>query len=154
MFPNVAYKATVYRTGWLPKTAQKIKLLFSNVAYRATVHQTGDGAKKTPLVSSSKNKWHLHGLLVHIRKIFGLLICTLKSESQVLEKSRSISKPRKNFRFCKPWFFFRFGTWIFFQVYSTTSAFFRLETWKKSKFAAPEIFLGFEINLDFLICQF
>ena len=57
-----------------------------------------------------------------------LLICTLISENQGLEKSRSVSNPRNN----------------------SGSAFFQdgdLE--KKSRFAEPEIFLGFEIDLDF-----
>ena len=57
MFQNVAYRATVYRTGLLtgffpsisnfyftvqPRpTAQMVDLMFHNVIYRATVYRTG-----------------------------------------------------------------------------------------------------------------
>ena len=72
----------------------------------------------------------------------GLLICTLISQNQDLEKSRSAS----NFRKISGPAHLDF----FFQVYGINLAFFLggdLE--KKSRFAGPEIFLRFEADLDF-----
>ena len=70
-----------------------------------------------------------------------LLICTLISENQGLEKLRSVSNLGKN---SGP------ADLDFFQVYGINLAFFR---WtprkKKSRFAGPEIFLRFETDLDF-----
>ena len=76
----------------------------------------------------------------------GLLICTLISENQGLEKSRSVSNLRKKIWSCKPGFFLVCHL-DFFQVYS--SFFFRYRPRKKSRFAGPEIFLRFESDLDF-----
>ena len=49
-----------------------------------------------------------------------VLICTLLSENQGLEKSRS----QKNFRSCTFGFCFQYVTWIFFQVYGINLNFF------------------------------
>ena len=73
----------------------------------------------------------------------GLLICTLISENQGLEKPRSSSNLRKisgpaNMDF------FKFVAWIFFQINSINLAFFSR---KKSRFAGLEIFLQFETDL-------
>ena len=81
---------------------------------------------------------------------FSLLICTLISENQGLEKSRSASNLRKISGPANLDFFFQFVTWIFFQVYGINLAFFLggdLE--KKFRFAGPEMFLRFEADLDF-----
>ena len=74
----------------------------------------------------------------------GLLICTLISENQDLEKSRSASNLRK---ISGPAHldFFQFVTWIFFRF----SFFSRCRPRKKSRFAGPEIFLRFEADLHF-----
>ena len=64
-------------------------------------------------------------------KTASLLICTLISENQVLEKSRYISNPRK----------------ISGSANLVFSPSFHPE--KKSRFSANEFFLGFEIDLDF-----
>ena len=50
-------------------------------------------------------------------------------------------KPLKNFRSCKPGFFF--GFWC------KSNFFFRWRPWKKSRFAGPEVYLRFEADLDF-----
>jgi hypothetical protein len=79
----------------------------------------------------------------------GLLICTLISENQGLEISRSASNLRKisgpaNLDF------FSVCHLDIFQIYGINLAFFLggdLE--KKSRFAGPEIFLRFETDLDF-----
>ena len=78
-----------------------------------------------------------------------LLICTLTSENQGLEKLRSVSNLRKNFRACTPGFFFFSLSPGFFQVYGINLAFFLGgELKKKSRFAGPEIFLRFDADLD------
>ena len=59
----------------------------------------------------------------------GLLICTLISENQGLEKSRSISNPRKISGSTNLEFFSGLAL-DFFQVCSINPAFFRLKTWK------------------------
>ena len=79
---------------------------------------------------------------------FGLLICTLVSENQGLEKSRSAS----NLSFSGPanLDFFSVCHLNFFQIYSINLAFFsRGRPRKKSRFAGPENFLRFETDLDF-----
>ena len=76
-----------------------------------------------------------------VNKIFGLLICTLISENQGLEKLRSVSNLD----------FFSVCHLDFFQVYGINLAFFsRRRPRKKSRFAGTEIFLRFETDLDFL----
>ena len=83
-------------------------------------------------------------------KIFGLLICTLISENQGLEKSRSIPNRRKILGSANLDFFSGLAPG-FFQVYRINPAFFQGRDLKKkkSRFAEPEIFQGFEIDLDF-----
>ena len=79
----------------------------------------------------------------------GLLICTLISENQGLEKLRSVSNLRK---ISGPAHldFFSVCHLYFFQVYGINLAFFsRWRPRKKSRFAGPEIFLRFEADLDF-----
>ena len=81
--------------------------------------------------------------------IIGLLICTLISENQGLEKLRSVSNLRKILGPAKK-DFFSVCHLDFFQVYGINLAFFLggdLE--KKSRFAGPEIFLRFQADLDF-----
>ena len=79
----------------------------------------------------------------------GLLICTLISENQGLEKSRSASNLRKisgpaNLDF------FSVCHLDFFQVYGINLAFFsRWRPRKKSRLEGPKIFLRFEADLDF-----
>ena len=80
----------------------------------------------------------------------GLLICTLISENQGLEKSRSASNHRKisgpaNLDFVSVCHL------DFFQVYGIykSSFFSRWRPRKKSMFAGPEMFLRFEADLDF-----
>ena len=78
----------------------------------------------------------------------GLLICSLISENEGLEKSRSFSNLRK---ISGPAHldFFSVCHLDFFQVYGINLAFFsRWRSRKKSRFAGPEIFLRFETNLD------
>ena len=80
---------------------------------------------------------------------YGLLICTLISENQGLEKLRSVSNLRK---ISGPahLYFFSVCHLDFFQIYSINLAFFsRWRPRKKSRFAGPEIFLRFETDLDF-----
>ena len=79
----------------------------------------------------------------------GLLICSLIPENQGLEKLRSVSNLRK---MSGPAHleFFSVCHLDFFQVYGIDLAFYLggdLE--KKSRFAGPEIFLRFEVELDF-----
>ena len=81
--------------------------------------------------------------------IVGLLVFTMISENQGLEKLRSvpnlgeISGPADLD-------FVLFCHLDFFQVYGINLAlFFRWRPRKKSRFAGPEIFLRFEADLDF-----
>ena len=79
---------------------------------------------------------------------FGLLICTLTSENLGLEKSSSTSNPRKfsgsaNLDFFPGLHLEKSG--LILQTWKKS----RCQTLKKSRFAEPEIFLGFEIDLDF-----
>ena len=78
-----------------------------------------------------------------------LLFCTLISENQGLEKSRSVSDLRK---ISGPahLIFFSVCHLIFFQVYGINLAFFLgLHLEKKSRFAGTENFLRSEADLDF-----
>ena len=82
-------------------------------------------------------------------RTFGLLICTLISENQGLEKLRSDSNLRK---ISGPAHldFFSVCHLDFFQVYGINLAFFlSRDLEKKSRFAGPEIFLRFETDLNF-----
>ena len=72
----------------------------------------------------------------------GLLICTLISESQGFEKSRPVSNPRKISGSAILDLFSGLAPGSF-QVYSIG--------WRPERFAEPEIFLVFEIDLDFSI---
>ena len=72
--------------------------------------------------------------------LLGLLICTQIYENQGLEKSRSIPKPRKISGLAPGFFLVLYYKPIFFSWW-------RLE--KISRFAEPEIFPGFEIDLDY-----
>ena len=73
-------------------------------------------------------------------QLCGLLICTLFYENQGLEKSRSISNPKK------PWYFSSLTPGFFFQIYCMYKLSF-FSGWrpekKRSRFAALEIFLRF-----------
>ena len=72
---------------------------------------------------------------------YSLLICTLISEDQGLQKSRSISNLRK---ISGP------ANLDFFQIYVINLAFFLGGDLEKiSRSAGPEIFLRFERDLDF-----
>ena len=72
----------------------------------------------------------------------GLLICTLISEIPGLQESRSVFSNRR--KISGP------ANLDFFQVYSINLAFFsRWRPRKKSRFAGPEIFLRFEVDLEF-----
>ena len=55
---------------------------------------------------------------------YGVLICTLLSENQGLEKLRSVLNLRKISGPAHLDFFFQFVTWIFFKVYGINLAFF------------------------------
>ena len=80
----------------------------------------------------------------------GLLICPLISENQGLEKSKSVSNPRiflgsANLDFVpglQPE-----KSWVY--TYYKPEKNLGVKTEKMSRFAEFEIFLGFEINLDF-----
>ena len=87
--------------------------------------------------------------------IFGFLICTLISENQGLEKSRSASYLRK-ISVPAHLIFFSVCHLNFFQVYGTNLKKIQLTNWKKfrsteKKFrcAGPEIFLRFETDLNY-----
>ena len=87
----------------------------------------------------------------HENVFLSLLICTLISENQGLEKLRSVLNLKK-FQVLQSTHldFFSVCQLDFFQVYGTNLAFFLggdLE--KKSRIAEPEIFLRFQADLDF-----
>ena len=69
----------------------------------------------------------LYYLEAKTKLAFGLLICTL------IEKSRSISNPRKISGQQTLIFFFQVWHLHFFQVYNINPTFYRVETWKKVK---------------------
>ena len=58
-------------------------------------------------------------------------------------------KPQKNFRSCKPGFFFSLSPGFFSGLWYKSSFFLGGDLEKKSRFAGPEIFLRFEADLDF-----
>ena len=76
--------------------------------------------------------------------LFGLLICTLISENQGLEKSRSASNLRKISGPANLDSFFSVCHLDFFHIYGINLAFFsRWRPGKKSRSAGPEFFLRF-----------
>ena len=81
------------------------------------------------------------------------LICILISENQGLEKSMSISNPGKISGSAKLDLFFQVSTikksWVYSLYYKPEKNPGAKPEKKKSRFAEPEIFLGFEIDLDF-----
>ena len=90
--------------------------------------------------SSSSKQWGIKEVAVpimHRYPPFGLLICTLISENQGLEKLRSDSNLISGLAHLD-----------FFQVYGINLAFFSVRPRKKSRFAGLEIFLWFEADLD------
>ena len=74
----------------------------------------------------------------------------MNSENPGLEKLRSTSNPRKISGSANLDFFSGLAPGFFFKFIVQTQLFLGWRPGKKSRFAAPEIFLGFEINLDFL----
>ena len=80
----------------------------------------------------------MHQLMQNCLLIVGLLICTLISENQGLEKSRTISNPTKTTGL-QTLIFFRSQTW-------KKSKKIKMPNLKKSRFAETEILLRFEID--------
>ena len=70
---------------------------------------------------------------------FDLLICTLITENQTLEKCQVLNT----------WIFFSLSPGFFFQIYVINLAFFRWRSRGKFRFAGPENFIRFEADLDF-----
>ena len=79
----------------------------------------------------------------------GLLICTLISENQGLDKLRSVSNLRNISRSYTPGFFFSLSHGFFSDLWYKSRFFFRWRPRKKIRFAGPEIFLRFEADLGF-----
>ena len=78
-----------------------------------------------------------------------LLICTLISENQGLEKLRSVSNLRKISGHAHLDFFFSLSPGFFAGLWYKSSFFSRWRPRKKFRFAGPEIFLRFEADLNF-----
>ena len=74
----------------------------------------------------------MYFILYIYQRAYSLLLSTLNSENQGLEIPRSISNPVK-----------KLG--LYYKLEKNQGS----KPEKKSRFAEPEIFLGFEINLDF-----
>ena len=100
---------------------------------------------------STRHTTHIEAkVFLKCHLLIGLLICTLISENQGLEKLRSVSNLRKISGPAHLDFFSVCHRVDFIQVYGINLAFFsRWRPRKKSRFAGPEIFLRFEADLDF-----